>query len=218
MFVSSVVFGFNGKRQSLNGPQVQVRHLLDVAFLVLQFAQVQTIRAINQVDGRHQQQRGFPVESLVEPGHRPGDSRAHQVVGERPEVAVHQNADQRPALGQRDDCRDGARVRDEVNGRRESQQDRAIANQQVRQLAMVIIDIGQRRRNRARATLNVTCIASGRSGYRHCASIETAPRISVSLKLSSRTPIRMNRKFTDSVPVIPGRFTFSRDARIAIPK
>ena len=61
-------------------------------------------------------------------------------------------------------------------------------------------------------------MAFGRSGYMHCATIETAPRISVSVKLSSRTPIRMKRKFTDSVPVIPGRFTFSRDARIAIPE
>jgi hypothetical protein len=42
--------------------------------------------------------------------------------------------------------------------------------------------------------------------------------MSVSVKLNSRTPMRMNRKFTDRVPVIPGRLTFSREARIAMPK
>jgi len=40
----------------------------------------------------------------------------------------------------------------------------------------------------------------------------------VSEKLNSSTPIRMNRKFTDRVPVMPGRFTLSRDAKIAMPR
>ncbi len=38
----------------------------------------------------------------------------------------------------------------------------------------------------------------------------------VSGKLSSNTPSSRNRKLTDIVPVIPGRFTFSREAASAI--
>jgi len=44
------------------------------------------------------------------------------------------------------------------------------------------------------------------------------PSSSVSTKLNSRMPNRMNRKFTDMVPVIPGRCTFSFDASTATSK
>ena len=82
VLVRGMVLGFNGQSQSLNGPQMQVRHFLDVAFLVLQFAEVKAVRAVDQVNRRHQEQRRFPVESLVEPRNRAGDPGSHQVVRE----------------------------------------------------------------------------------------------------------------------------------------
>ena len=47
-------------------------------------------------------------------------------------------------------------------------------------------------------------------------SAAAVARARVSAKPSSSIPNRMNRKFTDMVPVIPGRRTLSRAARIAI--
>jgi hypothetical protein len=38
----------------------------------------------------------------------------------------------------------------------------------------------------------------------------------VSGRLSSATPIRMNRKFTDIVPVTPGKLTLQPDATVEI--
>jgi len=47
---------------------------------------------------------------------------------------------------------------------------------------------------------------------KHCAVIARQPMMSVSLKFSSTIPIRMNRKFTETVPLISGRLTLSREA------
>ena len=115
VLVRRVIFGFNRQRQGLNRPKMQVRHFLDVAFLVLQLTQVQTIGAVDEINRRHEHQRCFPVESFVEPRNRAGDSRSHQVVRERPEITIHQNPRERLALGQGNDSRDRACVSNEVN-------------------------------------------------------------------------------------------------------
>ena len=45
----------------------------------------------------------------------------------------------------------------------------------------------------------------------------TAAKVSASAYPSSAIATKMNRKFTERVPVIPGRLTRKRDAKIAIP-
>ncbi len=55
MLVRGVVLGFDGKRQRLDRAQVQVRHFLNVTLLILQLAEVKTIRAINEINRRHHQ-------------------------------------------------------------------------------------------------------------------------------------------------------------------
>ena len=56
VLVGRVILGFNGQRQRLNGSQVQVRHLLHVPLLVFQFAQVEAVGAVDEINRRHQQQ------------------------------------------------------------------------------------------------------------------------------------------------------------------
>ena len=87
--VRGVVLGFDGQRQRLDGAQVQGRHFFDVPLFVLQFSQIQPIRPVDQVDDGNDQQRRFPSELAVEPADHAGKGGAHQVVGERPEVAFH---------------------------------------------------------------------------------------------------------------------------------
>ena len=64
------------------------------------------------------------------------------------------------------------------------------------------------------ATLNRTCGKLGRVLFfqTHCITVATAPSASVSEKLICETPIRMNRKFSDSVPVTPGSLTLRVEA------
>src|SRR5436305_13604190 len=76
MIVSSLVFGLNGKGEGLNGSQVQVGHLLNVPLLVFQFAQIQAVRTVDDVNRGNKQKRSFPVEFVVEPADRSGDARA----------------------------------------------------------------------------------------------------------------------------------------------
>ncbi len=54
-----------------------------------------------------------------------GDAGTDKVIGKGPEIAVDEDSVERSTLGQRDDRRDRARVRDEVNRRRQPQQERA---------------------------------------------------------------------------------------------
>src|SRR5579871_350288 len=67
------------------------------------------------------------------------------------------------------------------------------------------------------ATLNSTCTTFGRVFVlqTHCVTVATAPSASVSEKLICATPIRINRKFSDIVPVSPGNRTFRVDATSA---
>ena len=131
VLVRGVIFGFDGQREGFNRAQMQVGHFLDVAFFVFELAQIEAIGAVDQINRRHQQQRGFPVKSLVEPADGAGNSGSDQVVRERPEIAVHQNAHQRTPLGHRNDHRDRARVGDEIDGGRDAEQYRPAVEQQV---------------------------------------------------------------------------------------
>ena len=67
------------------------------------------------------------------------------------------------------------------------------------------------------ATLKMTFTGSRRLRACHklCTRLAVHPISSVSGRLNSITPSRMNRKFTDIVPSIPGNCTFNPDARIA---
>src|SRR5712671_1967769 len=77
VLMGSLVFGFDGKRQSLNSTQMKIRHLLDMALLVLKFTEIQAVGAIDKVHGGNDEQRRFPVERLVEPCDGAGDAGPH---------------------------------------------------------------------------------------------------------------------------------------------
>ena len=143
VIVRGLVLGFDREGEGLDGTQVEVRHFLDVAFLVLKFAEVQTVRAVDYIDCGYQEQRGLPVEGVIQPRDRAGDSSAYEIVGERPEVAVDQDAPQRPTLRQGDDGRDAARIGDEIDTCRQTQQQRMVADHQVRH-AVVVDEVSQR--------------------------------------------------------------------------
>ena len=61
MVMRGVILGFDGERQRFDGAQVQRRHLFGVLLFVFHAAQVEVIRAIDQVDHRNRQQRGLPA-------------------------------------------------------------------------------------------------------------------------------------------------------------
>ena len=124
VIVGGVVLGFDGQRQRFNGAQVQSGHLLHVALLVFKFSQIQPIRAVNQVDDGHDEQRSFPSELAVEPADHPGEGRAHQVIRERPEIAFHPDPLDRLLFGERDHRGDGTGIGREVSDGRQSQQQR----------------------------------------------------------------------------------------------
>src|SRR5579872_6715741 len=64
------------------------------------------------------------------------------------------------------------------------------------------------------ATLNITCGMLGRvfEVHQHCVTVAIAPNARFSEKLICETPMSMNRKFSDIVPVRPGSRTFSVEA------
>src|SRR5207237_9937399 len=68
------------------------------------------------------QQRSFPSESPVEPAKHACECSSHQVVRNRPAVAVHPNLVECLSFCQRDNGSDRARVGQEVCRSREAQQ------------------------------------------------------------------------------------------------
>ena len=67
--VSSVILGLDSQSQRLNGSQVKVCHFLHVALLIFQFAQIETIRTVDQVNNGHYQQRSLPAKFSIQPTH-----------------------------------------------------------------------------------------------------------------------------------------------------
>src|SRR5579864_515828 len=136
VFVGRVILGFDGQREGLDGAQMEVGHLFHVALLVFEFAQIEPIRTVDQVDHRQNEQGGFPVEIAIEPSDHACDCGTNEVVGERPEIAVHQDALQRTAFGERDDSGNGSGVGDEVYSRGQSEQNRTAVDDQIHQRVM----------------------------------------------------------------------------------
>ena len=112
MIVRGMVLGFNGQRQSLDSSQVERSHLFGVFLLVFHPAQIEVVRAVDQVDHRDGQQRSLPSEVTIDGAGRGHDQRAEQIVGERPDVAFAPDPAQRPVLSERN----GARHRKGVHG------------------------------------------------------------------------------------------------------
>ena len=114
MIVSGVIFGLNRQGQRFDGSQVEVGHLLYVPLLVFEFAQIEPVGAIDQVNNGNDQQRSFPSKSPVEPAKHACECSSHQVVRKRPEVAIHPNLVECLSFCKRDDGSDGSRVGQEV--------------------------------------------------------------------------------------------------------
>ena len=120
--VRGLVLGFDRQSQRFDGAHVQVGDFLYVPLFIFQLAQIQPIRAVDQVHHRQNQQRRLPVGEVVQPTHHPGYPCPHQVVREAPEVAVRPDPSQGPALSKRNHRRYRHGIRDEVNARRHKQQ------------------------------------------------------------------------------------------------
>src|SRR5579864_5257563 len=106
MFVGGVVLGLDGEGQGLDGAQVEVCHLLHVALLIFQFAEVQAVGAVDQVDGGQDEERCLPIERVIQPDDDGGDASSDQVIGKRPKIAIDQDAGEWPALSERNYGRD----------------------------------------------------------------------------------------------------------------
>ena len=81
VIVGGMVLGFNRKRKRLNCAQVQACHVLDMPLLVLQFSQIEPIRAVNHEDDWKYEQGSLPIDDAVQPAHQAGNSSPHQVIG-----------------------------------------------------------------------------------------------------------------------------------------
>ena len=56
VFAGRLILGFDGQGQRFNSPEVQARDLFRMPLLRLQFAEIQTIRAVHQINRRQNQQ------------------------------------------------------------------------------------------------------------------------------------------------------------------
>ena len=88
MGMCSVVLGFNGKRERLDGAHVEGCDLLDVALLdfyafLLRFepSKIQPVRSVHPVDQREHQQRGLPSRGAVDDSNQAHCGCAYQVIG-----------------------------------------------------------------------------------------------------------------------------------------
>src|SRR5579863_5668868 len=137
MVVSSLIFRFNRQGQGFDGSQMQVCDLFNVPFLILQLAEIQAVGAINHIDSGDEQQRCFPIKFAVKPSNDARDAGAHQVVGERPEVAVDQNLPERFVFADGNDDGDAASIDDEVCDRCQTQDQRTAHDEVIGQCAVI---------------------------------------------------------------------------------
>src|SRR5208337_3852753 len=137
VIVSRLVLGFNGQRQGLDRTKMQVCHLLHVPFFILQFAQVEAVRTVDNVNGGNEQQRSLPIEAVVNPGNRARNAGPYQVIREGPEITIHQDLLQRLAFAERNHDRNATGIHDEVDRRRKAQKKRAVPNQLIEKRIVV---------------------------------------------------------------------------------
>ena len=90
------------------------------------------------------------MNCLIEPDDRCRYTGSHQVVGERPEIAIDQDPADWPVVGKRYDRGDRSCIRDEVHRRRQAEQDRPAIHETMREVLM-IDGVCQCRRNGSRA-------------------------------------------------------------------
>ena len=125
-----LVLGVDGEGQRFDRRQVQVRHLADVALLVLDAPEVDLVGAVGE-DERRQRQRRDPVRRQVDdqPGGDGGGAGADEVARRAPEEVLVPDLQHRLPRRQRDRRRDRHGVDDEVG--------RGGADQRLRQLGEI---------------------------------------------------------------------------------
>src|SRR5579863_3906060 len=137
MVMGGLIFRFNREGQCFNGSQVQVCDLFDVPFLILQLAEIQAVGAVNDVEGRNEQERCFPIKFAVKPSDHACYAGAHQVVGEGPKVAVDQNQPERFVFADGNDDGDASGINDEVCDGRQTQDQRTAHDEVIGQRAVI---------------------------------------------------------------------------------
>ena len=101
-----IILGFNRQRQGFDGPQVETRHLFGVILFIIEPAQVNAIRAVNQVHQRHNQHGGLPPDIAAGKARQTRHGGAQQIVRERPQVAFFPHFEERLALTHGNDYSD----------------------------------------------------------------------------------------------------------------
>jgi hypothetical protein len=121
MVVGSLILGFDGESESLDGAQVEGGHLLGVVALDLnlvffgfQTAEVKAVGAVDEVDDGDDEDGGLPAGDEGDGPEQAGDGGAEQVIGEGPEEGSAPGVHQRLALGEGDDDGNGNGIEDEV--------------------------------------------------------------------------------------------------------
>src|ERR1700734_1072642 len=99
MLVGGVVFGFDGEHESFNGWQVKIRYLIGMSGFILELAQIKPGGPVHEVNRRQDEKRRLPSDMPVQEAHQARDSRAYEVVRERPEIALRPYFQNRLAFG-----------------------------------------------------------------------------------------------------------------------
>ena len=112
MVVRGVILGFNRESKRFDGSEVQRCHLFGVFLIVFHSAEKKVIGTVDQINDGNGQQRPSPTQVAIDRAGRTRHSRAQQIVGERPEVALPPDLPQRFSFRKSDSRRHRKRVHD----------------------------------------------------------------------------------------------------------
>src|SRR5579862_5805969 len=92
MLVCGMVLCLDRQRQRLDRAQVQSRHFFHMPFLVAQPVEIHSIRSMDKVNDRQQQDGALPVYLAAENVDDPGNRRTQYIERKTPEVTLPPNA------------------------------------------------------------------------------------------------------------------------------
>ena len=121
--LGGLILGVDGERERFDRGQVEVGHLLDVAALIVDAAQVHLVAAIRDVERSGGQQRRPHAGIHHRPRGDRGSAGSHEVARCAPEKILVPDADERlPGRERHRDC-DQAGIEDEIRRRRRDERD-----------------------------------------------------------------------------------------------
>ena len=121
MVSGCMVFGFNCQRQRFNRAHVQRSQIFQMPFLVFPSAQVHAVRAVDDVNGRQNQDGHFPASQPVHELNQAGDCGADQIIRKGPGITRIPFLDDGSVISQGNDRCNGDAVEQEKDNRRDQQ-------------------------------------------------------------------------------------------------